>query len=588
MSQNRTHVERDIKAKRSRNIFNLSQRVESSAPFGMLVPCFVKSVIPKSKFEISLENQTTARPLVTRCFARMREHFDYFFVPYSQLWKPFDNFITQQSNMQSSQLRKVDSGRIPAQVPYLDNQTMAQNIIYNDLTGNDTDAAGYNLQMGLRRIAEYLEYGRLKNRNAQTPPTYPNLRYNVFNALAYQKIYYDFYRNDYYEAYNTEAFNIDDLSGNMAQVSNSRLLSWFTPHYRWRKKDYFTLVTPDVLPNSSLDNFLGFLDNLSYPHTLPSTSIPSGRFVPFNVSGGTTSQGNQSTQEIVKTGSDPTSTAGYPFGSDVIYNTGTNNSSLQYQSQAYHKFAAAREAYLKRIFAAKRNYNSVMQAIFGISPNTQRTDRVYHIGGFSQVLGVDGINNTSETGEQAKLPTGQINFYLNNSKKLHFTAEEHGVIMCIYSTSIENDYRPYRIDRMNFRSVPEDFFNPFYENVGKQALYAAEYNYNNSDDSTQDPQPLDQVRILGFVNRYSDYKTSVDVVHGALATDQMAYFSVFKNEERDLSEPLNISDLIENPSMVVHIFAGGEYASDPLGDHFYLNMYHRVKMIAPMQPITNF
>ena len=38
---------------------------------------------------------------------------------------------------------------------------------------------------------------------------------------------------------------------------------------------------------------------------------------------------------------------------------------------------------------------------------------------------------------------------------------------------------------MNFRSVPEDFFNPFYENVGKFILQLIMM-------IRQDPQPLDK------------------------------------------------------------------------------------------------
>lgn len=569
---------RDLRAKPNRNVFDLSKRIESSAPFGMIVPTFVKHVIPGSKFEISLENQTTARPLVTRAFARIREHFDYFFVPLSQLYKPFENFITMQANYHSKAISDVIGGFAPPLVPFVNGQTI-QSLWATGRT--DVDIAGYPMYLGNQRIAEYLGYGLYDyNRNYTNFPR--ALRFNLFNALAYQKIYADFYRNDYYEGYYTDHFNVDDLSGDVSlngtsPINGGRLYKIFEPHYRLKKKDYFTIVTPDILPSPSILPFAGW-NSMKTFEKLSS----DGGFVQFNIPGGAASQGNQEELGYVRSSSDSTASSGFPFGSDVNF----NSNKLNYLSQAYHKFAAAREAYLKRVFAARNNYNSEMNAIFGYSPDTQRTDRVYHLGGYSQALSIDGINNTSDSGSNAQLPTGQVNFYLDQNRKIHFQCKEHGILMCLYSTSCENDYRPNRVVRDNIRNIPEDFFIPQYENIGKQALYQFEYDLHI--DSTDTDYQKKILGIKGFVPRYSDYKMSVDEVHGALATSSYEFFSVFKNENDTLGSAFNITDLIENPLYVRNLFAGGLYDGSPASDHFLLNQYHKIKMIAPMQTISNF
>lgn len=569
---------RDLRAKPTRNVFDLSKRIESSAPFGMLIPTFVKHVIPGSKFEISLENQTTARPLVTRAFARIREHFDYFFIPISQLYKPFENFITMQGNYHSKALVDVIGASVaPPFVPFVNGQSI-QSLWATGRT--DLDVAGYPMYLGNQRIAEYLGYGLYDyNRNFANFPR--ALRFNLFNALAYQKVYADFYRNDYYEGYYTDHFNIDDLVGDVSlngstPINGNRLYKIFEPHYRMKKKDYFTIVTPDILPNPAVAAFAAWNGLVDY-NKLSS----DGDFVPFNIPGNR-GQNNQTSNVFQNQSSDPLSTSDVVFGSDVAFRPTQN----QFQSQSFHKFAAAREAYLKRVFAARNNYSSEMAAIFGYSPETQRTDRVYHLGGFSQALSIDGINNTSQSGQNAELPTGQVNFYLNQQKKLHFTCKEHGILMCIYSTSCENDYRPNRVVRDNVRNYPEDFYIPQYENIGKQALYQFEFDLHI--DSTDTDYQKKVLGIKGFVPRYSDYKMSVDEVHGALATSAFDYFSVFKNDNDTLGIAFNVTDLIENPIYVKNLFAGGLYDGTPMSDHFLLNQYHKIKMIAPMQTISNF
>lgn len=571
---------RDLRAKRNRNVFDLSKRLETSAPFGMIIPTFVKHVIPGSKFEISLENQTTARPLVTRAFPRIREHFDYFFVPFSQLWKQFDNFITKQASYHSQAIKNVVSGDMPNEVPYIDGASL-QSLWATGRT--DSDVAGFPMYLGNQRIAEYLGYGLYDyNGNYSNFPS--SLCFNLFNALAYQKCYADFYRNDYYEGYYTDHFNIDDLSGNVSlsgstPINGARLYKIFEPHYRMKKKDYFTIVTPDILPNANTAAFQGW-SNYTYQH--------GSGFTPFAVPGGIANM-NQAQQMSVNSSNvvpAPTSPVALnSFGSDVTFPNIPNQGDTAI-SVAYHKYAAAREKYLKRVYAARNNYNSEMDAIFGYSPDTRRTDRVYHLGGYSQALSIDGVYNTSASGQNAELPTGQVNFYLDQSKKIHFECKEHGVLMCLYSTSCENDYYPNKIVRDNVRHVSEDFFNPYYENIGKQPLYQFEFNLHV--DSTDTDYQNKIKYIKGFVPRYSDYKMEVDDVHGALATSSMEFFSAFKNSLDTLGVAFNVTDLVENPSYLAKIFAGGVYDGTPMSDHFLLNQYHKVKMIAPMDTISNF
>ena len=81
-----------------RNGFDLSRKHCFTASAGQLLPVFVEEVLPGDKFKINLDSFTRTQPLNTAAFARMREYYDLFFVPYHILWSHFPSMITQVPN----------------------------------------------------------------------------------------------------------------------------------------------------------------------------------------------------------------------------------------------------------------------------------------------------------------------------------------------------------------------------------------------------------------------------------------------------------------------------------------------------------
>ena len=72
-----------------------------------------------------------------------------------------------------------------------------------------------------------------------------------------------------------------------------------------------------------------------------------------------------------------------------------------------------------------------------------RNGNVVHIGGYSQILGISDVNNQSDTNASSPL-FGKINQY-GDTKSFNYKANEDGIIMGIYSTSMENDYSSLRV-----------------------------------------------------------------------------------------------------------------------------------------------
>ena len=78
-----------------RNVFDLSQRHIFSAKAGQIIPVACVDTVPGDKFELDLVNIARTMPLNTAAFTRMKQSFDWVFVPYRSLWSRFNEFIAQ-------------------------------------------------------------------------------------------------------------------------------------------------------------------------------------------------------------------------------------------------------------------------------------------------------------------------------------------------------------------------------------------------------------------------------------------------------------------------------------------------------------
>jgi hypothetical protein len=84
-----------LRNKTSRNGFDLSFKKNFTAKAGELLPVMVKEVLPGDSFNINLKSFTRTQPVNTAAFARMREYYDFFFVPYDLLWNKANTALTQ-------------------------------------------------------------------------------------------------------------------------------------------------------------------------------------------------------------------------------------------------------------------------------------------------------------------------------------------------------------------------------------------------------------------------------------------------------------------------------------------------------------
>lgn len=82
------------------NPFDISRRDVYSCKSGVLNVNLCLHTIPESKYEVNHASLLRTDAIQTASFARMTENFEYYFVPYSQLWHDFERMYYERGDQQ--------------------------------------------------------------------------------------------------------------------------------------------------------------------------------------------------------------------------------------------------------------------------------------------------------------------------------------------------------------------------------------------------------------------------------------------------------------------------------------------------------
>lgn len=575
----------NLKSQSRRNGFDVSYQNQFTMPFGMILPHFFQRVNPDDKLKLANETQVICDGLVKPAFMRLKLHLDYYFIPATQLWMPFDNFVTGQNSYFSNLVKNNNDGSVVNRVPTFTLNYLNQ--VLTDLTAdtNIGDDLGYNFAQGSARLFDLLGYFNLTG-IANYGFADLNLLnwsdssevYNLLPLLCYQKVYYDYFRNVYYEDNITSAYNIDDLKGSQvidtyADMPLSRFKEIIKIHYRWQKRDYFTQTQPNVLVDSSQIGYTGLQSDivngfLNVPGLITLRPIVSDSASTLNAG------------KYVRTG-----------GLSNVTNPTASTISQNGVSVANIRFAFAYDKLLRRMREAGADFDKQMLAQFGITPYDARHGKCTYLGGYTNSLNSKDVTNI--TGEEIGHLAGQINAYCDNSKKtLKFHAKEHGYVIGVISTSVDNMYQSYRSSRETMIKDRFDWFNPAFENVGKAPLFEIERSYLGAQSgSFTDYDPNTRTSIIGYVPRYSELKTHVDECHGNLCqtTGMTGYkeWNVQLNVGSRGNQPLQRFNMLLDPAMFDAV-SGIEYDGSQTRDHFVVNTFNHSRKVSSMSMFETF
>ena len=526
------------RANRPRNAFDLSQKHLFTAHAGMLLPVMTMDLIPHDHVSIQATDFMRCLPMNSAAFMSMRSVYEFFFVPYSQLWHPFDQFITGMNDFRSSLTYNLHQSKVPLVVPSVSRRDI---FAFIDEKKDKKDIFGFSPVDNRLRLLDLLGYGVFKNADG-TPRTEEFVKsmekdekLSLFRLSAYQKIYNDFYRNTTYEPVDINSFSLDAITGSVKYEFFFDNLCKL--RYRNAQLDYFTNLRPTPLfdlDNPSLSSF-------------------------YNTAGYSDSVSIDSDSNAVN----------FQLDSDLLTVQSIRN-------------AFALDKLMRITQRAGKTYAEQIKAHFGYEVSEGRDGRVNYLGGFDsniQVGDVTQMSGTTASPEQGVSIKhggylGRVTGKAQGSGSGHieFDAQEHGILMCIYSLVPDMQYDATRIDPFVTKISRGDFFIPEFEDLGMQPLQTRYI----SDIARQ------QEKFKGWQPRYSEYKTALDINHGQFANGQpLSYWTVGRGRSGETLETFDIASLKINPKWLDSIFAVN-YNGSQLTDCVFGGCQFNVQKVSDM------
>lgn len=559
-----------LKNKPHRNSFDLSHRNMFTAKVGELLPCFVQELNPGDSVKVTSSYFTRTAPLQSNAFTRLRENVQYFFVPYSALWKYFDSQVLNMTkNANGGDISRIASSlvasqKVTTQMPCVNYKTLHAYLLkfINRTSVGSDGSVGSEFNRGCYRHAEsakllqLLGYGNFPEQfanfkvnndkhnqsglNFQDVP-YKNSPYlSIFRLLAYHKICNDHYLYRQWQPYNASLCNVDYLTPNSSSLLSidDALLSIPDDPI---KSDKLNLLDMRF-SNLPLDYFTGVLPTSQFgSESVVNLNLGSGSFSASGSTLGATYNGAtrvanasgvfESAQSPLTLGID---------GNGQLENRKTGSVDLlQLQSQHTHNFSGTLSASaslsgdlsiiaLRNALAAQRykeiqlandvDFQSQVEAHFGIKPDEKNENSLF-IGGSSSMININEQINQNLSGDNkatyGAAPQG------NGSASIKFTAKTYGVVLGIYRCTPVLDFAHLGIDRTLFKTDASDFVIPEMDSIGMQQTFrcevAAPSPFNDEFQAFRvgDGTPPDMSETYGYAPRYSEFKVSYDRYNGA-------------------------------------------------------------------------
>lgn len=454
---------KSLRNKTSRNGFDLSFKKNFTAKAGELLPVMVKEVLPGDSFKINLRSFTRTQPINTAAFARIREYYDFYFVPYDLLWNKANTVLTQMyDNPQHSvSMNPIDNFVLSGTMPSITASGLAKYLVNVNGSGEDLNYFGYNRALCSAKLMEYLGYGsfyRYAKGDQFTWDEHPllnNLNFNIFGFLAYQKIYSDYYRDSQWERIAPSTFNVDFMDGS----GNNSIEPYLDGD-----------SSSDIITNYNLfdlrycnwqkDLFHGLVPHQQYGESavVQTSNVESGNPTDFTILALRQAEFLQKWKEITQSGN--------------------------------------------------KDYKDQIEKHWGVSAGDALSEMCTYLGGISSSLDINEVVNSNITGDNAAdiagKGTGVSNGYINFN-----AGAKYGVIMCIYHCLPLLDYTADLLESAFTKVNATDYAIPEFDRVGMEAVPFAKMINPLKNEGGLNFTAFASM-IMGYAPRYIDYKTSVD------------------------------------------------------------------------------
>lgn len=553
---------KDIRNHPRRSAFDLSSKVAFSAKSGELLPIKWYFTMPGDKFTLKRQHFTRTQPVNTSAYTRIREYYDWFWVPLHLLWRNAPEVISQmQSNVQhaSTQTTALTLGN------YLPTISTSQlKSCFVNLKGKK-NYFGFDRSDLSYKLLQYLRYGNCSGGNEifGTSVKYSvsysqdfrfNLNLSIFPLLAYKKFCQDYFRYSQWQDSSPYLWNIDYYTGTSQSLFSSIPSSGDS---YWKNNTMFDLE----YCNWNKDIFMGVLPDSQFGDV---ASIDTG---------------GVNSQDLYVEARTSSSSSSRVFLGDKISPSGTNFSinagpdavksnplfvSMPSVAASFDVLALRRGEALQRwkeiSLNVPQNYRAQIKAHFGVDVGENMSGMSTYIGGDSSSLDISEVVNTNlqsgDASSEAVIAGKGVGSSQGSEK---FEARDWGILMCIYHNVPLLDYVISSPDPQLFVSQNTDLPIPELDSIGMQSIPISMY--SNGDIELVSGFSSSDL-TMGYLPRYYTWKTSYDYVLGSFTTTEKEWVApitpaIWKNMLSTIatgSSTISYNIFKVNPSVLDSIF----------------------------------
>lgn len=520
----------ELHDKNSRSGFDLSNKVLFTSKFGEILPVKYWETLPGDKFKIKLNSFIRTADMSSVNFTRMRQYYNFYFVPYRLLWRDFPSFIVNRPDT-AKQASSINSAQqVSDVVPYFECSELCPLFSHNAPVNSQLTKSGdVSVDINPRTIGDNV-YPFFELDSSSHPTSDPSLRFNPFgflrlqgtfkllqylgynsvisyydgsttellphsvNAfplLAYQKIYQDYFRNSQWEKENPSAYNVDYLRENpkipvtsLFDSSSSQLRfrsieeSMFDLRYSNYNKDLFN----GVLPSSQFGSKA--IVKVTSPEELKGVEFGLGMSLfdpPTNATEGSAQFLGLKTNAVGGSGNLYTSgNFGYIGSNNLVNPVHTSLGTVQSPiSETIDKLNLSFSILQLRIAEAQQrfaeisatndaNYKAQIEAHFGVKVSSLMSSLCDYLGGIGFDINQNVVQNTN-LAESSAVNLGSYGT-AGGDKFIEFESKEHGIIMCLSYAVPQLEYIPYGTSFLPLKLSYTDWAIPEYDSLGLEAV----------------------------------------------------------------------------------------------------------------------
>lgn len=544
------------------NKFDLSYSHLTTCDFGQCLPILSRPLIPRDNFDVSTSlfsrNLPLDFPLYGRAFFRLHS----FFVPFHTLADDFEAWVSGQNQLSNALAvtRKIRLATLFSALSSSKFSTAGTSSSYDFAWAkSSTDLLAYYKFTPLGRYI-YKVLTQLGYAIPKTAPNYSLTNSVVFNAfplLAYVKAYNDWLSNSvFYSSSITskaladiKSLKIDSLTpyiasdGNLTYSFITNCLSEISALF---DDDFLTTAWNSPLSASGFD----VLQDRDLPAWLGDKSnAPSSDFSAFDNSGN------------VK------------FDVDGVTLDTNEGSVSQYKLNVLRQL----QLYLQRNNVSGSRDVSRLYARFGIKVSDFDSNFSEYLGSKDIDLQVSDVTATTAATDQ-ELGSYSGKGISSGTFDFKFESSDYGMLITICSLKVRSAY-VNRCDPFVFALHPFDYYTPEFDGQFPQPINDAQVNFTTLSSTVNQYNS-----IFGFVNKYDDYRNSLDLITGDFASDEVLKSWHFGRYFASVPPAQDASFTNMNP---VNSPFNRVFSVDTGLDHFYLAIYHKISALRPILSSEN-